>query len=1411
MYKTIPQLVKKQAQCFIEGDLPINQLPIMESAFADPDLLDVQKYLLQYKQTGDIIAGFDHYIMYTLPKQLAACRIPYQRGDDELDCTFRMTSVTKPRYRDHENKEQPLYPTYARNTKRNYIASVWGVRVGYRRGTKIEYEVGANRELFRILSMVHSVACNLSTIKDRQDLLHLGENPDDPGGYFIYNGNISIIPGIEKLRINRFFIFPPNKDTHRPQARQTINVPTGTGINNVIEREVDGSSFVKACHFSVPKMGTAKTGTGAKRYKGKNSINVLQLIDIINHNFRRWELLIKPGGRHHAIDIILSFICTEDPELREKQRRDVFRELSGTIFEYEEGASTGQKMEELLTWIDVDPQRSTDRDKWEAIKNFIQVHVFGSTLIHLGEIDQDEEGKPIMGYLVEPKINLICMLTCYYLLFKTGHETYTNRDDWANKRIDTAVVSLSQAFWTSYQYYMKNVAAKLEQKRSTNVTNIDSLFQVGSDANAMNRLLTNALLEPFNKKAEEGTTGSAFEPSQKINPTNLIDLISAITKVQVKVDKKVKSRGVRSIQGSQYGYICPAKTPDGIRCGMVKNKAILMHVTLEEEIAIVIANFRKLGLVAQEQSEQNFNVFIVNHQILGFCNGPSTYEILRRMRQGSPDAFSLLQKDDQIFIEPTWYDFDTERKLELILAELGTDIRTDEEAQIDGWKYLLHFKYADSGFVELGYVTKEVVDKLIFESSLPSIPEDTTFMLNQFGHLCVYTDAGRPSRAVYVVRDNTRYLEKVGGKIPKLELLIDNPLYETDKLSFSELEKRGFVDYVDPYEESSPNFLQAVDKIDFYEKLKKEAEVESDLNNLRATYSLAEEELLNSGEENYESIRRRLSVLGAEISMRENLLLQSKRAPVRYVSFHGVAIYGIAAASAPVSQFDPAGKTSHTAKTIPQTLGLQSNAYAHRKEVAQEASNIPLTTPSITAFFGDRRAFLGRDVPFGLFDMPGNQEDAVLFSSLLIECGFMQYKRQFTITMDISIADANAEYLGVPDTFSELERIPYRHLTADGLPPIGYVLKEKDVAMCKYIVDVNRNMKQPSPVYVEQGEGGKVVDIIFRPVLPKETEPETVNKIQISLLIEAVLVPEIGDKFSLMHGQKSVIGGRFVPFEDMMVSSLTGTSPLVLFNTHAMKNRQTLGVSLETILGLRAAIFSKAYDTTGFVPYTLDNIVRELAEAGHGFNRTIFYDGRTGQSRRGYMYMGHVRLQQLHHFANLKINANNFAEVDAATGQKKKGNQKYGEMEKDVIIAYGMHQYFQEKFNRRADNYQINSCSACEIFTNREEGKCPHCGAEGTLIKLELTYAYKHLQDIALMQGIRIHSAVGTDEEFAQYHLKSIKSKQDRETGGLQVFVSTNNEDELGFEAEQEAEEIDPFFNDEETFDMPEIQDMEEQ
>ena len=70
---------------------------------------------------------------------------------------------------------------------------------------------------------------------------------------------------------------------------------------------------------------------------------------------------------------------------------------------------------------------------------------------------------------------------------------------------------------------------------------------------------------------------------QVLSRLAFIGSIGMMTRIMSQFEKTRKVSGPRALQPSQWGMICPCDTPEGESCGLVKNLALMTHVTTEED------------------------------------------------------------------------------------------------------------------------------------------------------------------------------------------------------------------------------------------------------------------------------------------------------------------------------------------------------------------------------------------------------------------------------------------------------------------------------------------------------------------------------------------------------------------------------------------------------------------------------------------------------------------------------------------------------------------------------------------------------------------------------------------------------------------------------------------------------------
>src|SRR3989338_4559778 len=121
---------------------------------------------------------------------------------DDFRIRFDKIWVTKPEITEADGSKRKIYPIEARLRKITYAAP-----------TFIEVSAHINevqRESFttqiaNLPIMLKSKYCHLNKL-NKDELIQKGEDPDDPGGYFIINGTEKALIKVEDLAANKMLI-----------------------------------------------------------------------------------------------------------------------------------------------------------------------------------------------------------------------------------------------------------------------------------------------------------------------------------------------------------------------------------------------------------------------------------------------------------------------------------------------------------------------------------------------------------------------------------------------------------------------------------------------------------------------------------------------------------------------------------------------------------------------------------------------------------------------------------------------------------------------------------------------------------------------------------------------------------------------------------------------------------------------------------------------------------------------------------------------------------------------------------------------------------------------------------------------------------------------------------------------------
>lgn len=166
----------------------------------------IKKYFEEKSFINSSIESFNHFIDVELQRIVEENRnieptiIPH--NIDEFKIRFDKIWTTKPEMTEADGSKRNIYPVEARLRKLSYSAPTFIEVSAHINGIQRE---SFTTQVGSIPIMLKSKYCHLHNLP-REKLIEKGEDPDDPGGYFIVNGTERVLINIEDLTPNKMLI-----------------------------------------------------------------------------------------------------------------------------------------------------------------------------------------------------------------------------------------------------------------------------------------------------------------------------------------------------------------------------------------------------------------------------------------------------------------------------------------------------------------------------------------------------------------------------------------------------------------------------------------------------------------------------------------------------------------------------------------------------------------------------------------------------------------------------------------------------------------------------------------------------------------------------------------------------------------------------------------------------------------------------------------------------------------------------------------------------------------------------------------------------------------------------------------------------------------------------------------------------
>lgn len=461
-----------------------------------------------------------------------------------------------------------------------------------------------------------------------------------------------------------------------------------------------------------------------------------------------------------------------------------------------------------------------------------------------------------------------------------------------------------------------------------------------------------------------------------------------------------------------------------------------------------------------------------------------------------------------------------------------------------------------------------------------------------------------------------------------------------------------------------------------------------------------------------------------------------------YAEIHPSTILGVLASCVPFPEHNQSPRNTYQCAQAKQAMGVYVSNYDNRMDkTAYVLANParPMVETRVMEMIHLNEIPSGFNVVVAIMSYTGyNQEDSILINKGSVDRGLFQATVYHTEKdEDKQKINGEEEIRCKPDPLRTkgMKFANYDKVNGKGLMPENAFIANRDVIIAK-VVPIKENKSNPmqrikysdeSKIYRTNGEEYYV----DRNYTHRNGDGYNFAKVKVRTLRS----PQIGDKFSSRSGQKGTVG-NIIPEEDMPFTR-GGLRPDIILNPHAIPSRMTIAQLKETLMGKVLVELGLFGDGTSFGQLDVSTICSELHKLGYeSHGEELMYDAFTGEQLEGTVFMGPVFYQRLKHMVIDKQHSRSIGPMvnltrQPAEGRSRDGGLRFGEMERDCMIAHGASRFTKGRLYDASDKFSVHVCKRCGMIAAYNDlmqiHYCRTCDNRVDFAYVEIPYAFKLL------------------------------------------------------------------------------------